>query len=124
MGAKTSMLVIVDGSDAKAKLTIKPQLDREASERLAAHMFPDEKFAPLDDGNLSDTNPPDDELLVGCFPGVSIIAASEFSMDYPSKFPERFTRVIGSRSATLHTMHSVQAGSPTLCGRRVGWSVR
>jgi len=106
MGAKTWMIVFAD-SNAREALAAKPQLDREATQKLANTLFPGEKLEPIGDGDLSDTCPPDDELYIGCFPGVSVVAAEEFGIDYPSKLPQRFIAAGGSGTVTLHAMHSV-----------------
>ncbi len=106
MGAKTWMLVYAD-SNAREALGAKPQLERAATQRLAGTLFPGEKLEPAGDGDLSDTCPPDNELHIGCFPGVSVIAAKEFGIDYPSRLPQRFLAAGGSGTITLHAMHSV-----------------
>lgn len=106
MGAKTWMLVLAD-SNARDALAAKPSLDREATQKLADTLFPDEKLEPIGDGDLSYTCPPDDEVHIGCFLGVSIIAAKEFGVDYPSKIDQRFIASGGSGTVTLHAMHSV-----------------
>jgi hypothetical protein len=106
MGAKTWMLVYAAGSASEA-LASGNALDREASAKLAASLFPGEKLVPLPDGDLLYTNPPDDELYVGCFPGVSVLAAAEFAIDKPSELPERFLRAAQGRTVYLHAMHSV-----------------
>jgi hypothetical protein len=56
---------------------------------------------------LSYTCPPDDELYMGCFKGVSILAAKEFGTDYPSKLSTRFIAAGGKGVVYLHAMHSV-----------------
>lgn len=106
MGAKTWMLVYSNGS-AKAALGAAPVLDRDASTELAQRLFPSEKLEPLSDGKLSFTNPPDDELVVGSWSGVSIIAAKEFAIDQPSKLPAVFLSPASAGTAYLHVMHSV-----------------
>lgn len=106
MGAKTWMLVYAD-SNAREALAAKPQLDRVATQKLANALFPGEKLEPIGDGDLSFTCPPDNELHIGCFPGVAVIAAIEFGIDYPSKLPQRFIAAGGSGKVTLHAMHSV-----------------
>jgi len=62
------MLVYADGS-------VQPQLDRSATLQLASNLFSKEKLEAIGDGDLSYTCPPDDELHIGCFPGVSILAS-------------------------------------------------
>jgi uncharacterized protein DUF6928 len=106
MGAKTWMLAYVNGKAAEV-LKSNPQLDREATSALAKKLFPSEKLKLLDDGDLSFTCPPDDELVVGCFPGLSIIAAKEFGIDYPSKLSSSFLDAAAGSTVYLHAMHSV-----------------
>jgi hypothetical protein len=106
VGAKTWMLVIAD-SNAREALSAKPQLDLKATQKLARALFPGEKLEPIGNGYLSDTAPRDEELYIGCFPGVSIVAAKEFGIDYPSYLPKEFIAAGGSGTVTLHAMHSV-----------------
>ncbi|MDO9014459.1 MAG: hypothetical protein Q7U84_06755 [Polynucleobacter sp.] len=106
MGAKTWMLVLAD-ANARDVLAAKPSLDRAATRKLADTLFPGEKLEPIGDGDLSYTCPPDDEVHIGCFPGVSVVAAKEFGIDYPSKLHPRFIAPGGSGTVTLHAMHSV-----------------
>jgi hypothetical protein len=106
MGAKTWMLVGASGS-ARDALAAHPELDRDATMRLAKRLFPKERLEPLEDGNLSYTCPPDDEVHIGCFPGVSVVAAKEFGIDYPSRLDARFLSGLGERTVYLHAMHSV-----------------
>ncbi|QKO22743.1 hypothetical protein [Rhodoferax sp. BAB1] len=107
MGAKTWMLVLAE-SNARDALAAQPRLDREATRQLANLLFPGERLELLgEDGDLSYTCPPDDEVHIGCFPGVSVIAAKEFANDYPSRLPQRFIAAGGHGTATLHVMHSV-----------------
>ena len=104
MGAKTWMLVISDMNPCDV-LAGKPRINRESSLHLAQNLFPDKVLTPLDDGDLYDTNPPDDELFVGCFEGVNIVAAKELGIDNPSRLPRKF--IADSGITTLHAMHSV-----------------
>ena len=106
MGAKTWMLAYADG-DARLILAAKPRLDREAAIALVRQLFPAGKLEPIADGRLSYTCPGDDEIYVGCFPGLSIVAASEFALDHPSKLPRSFIDMAGGRTLYLHAMHSV-----------------
>src|SRR5690242_15688320 len=84
-----------------------PPLDRDATLRLAKKLFPNDKLELIGDGDLSDTCPPNDEVYVGCFPGVSTLAAKEFGIDRPSKLPDRFISKGAHSSIYLHAMHSV-----------------
>lgn len=105
MGAKTWMIVYADG-DARAALDRRPPLDRAATARLARTLFPGEKLAPLEDGDLSFTCPPDDELCIASFAGVAVVAACEFGLDHPTQLPRRFLAAGAAGTVTLHTMHS------------------
>jgi hypothetical protein len=106
MGAKTWMIVYSD-ANAREALAARPALDREATRALATRLFPKETLYPLEDGSLRYTCPRNHELCVGCFPGVSIVAAKEFRQDFPSKLPLRFIEAGGRGTVTLHAMHSV-----------------
>jgi len=106
MGAKTWMLVLAD-FNAREALAAKPSLDREATQKLADTLFPGEKLEAIGDGDLSFTCPPDDEVHIGCFPGVSVVAAKDFGIDYPSKLNQRFITSGSNGTITLHAMHSV-----------------
>ena len=105
MGAKTWMLVGCD-ADPKQVLSAKPLLNRAASRELARAVFPKHTLTEAADGSLSYTNPPDDEVHVGVFPGVSVIAANEFGVDLPSKLNKTYLRALHHRFIYLHAMHS------------------
>jgi hypothetical protein len=100
------MLAYSAGSAAEA-LKSGSQLDREGTLRLAKSLFPNEQLERIGDGDLSFTCPPDDELYVGRFPMVSIVAAKEFGIDYPSRLPASFISYGDSGTIYLHAMHSV-----------------
>src|SRR5579862_1876420 len=100
------MLVYADGKVGEA-LKRAPKLDRGATQQLATTLFPKDKLDLIGDGDLSYTCPPDNELHIGCFPAVSIVAAKEFGLDYPSRLPAWFISYGSNRSLYLHAMHSV-----------------
>jgi hypothetical protein len=105
MGVKTWMLVGSTG-DASEILKSKPKLDREASQALAVKLFPAAKLEPIADGNLSYTSPRDGDIYLGCFPGLSIVAAEEFAIDRPSQLPAVFLDAALGSTIHLHAMHS------------------
>lgn len=105
MGAKTWMLVYSKG-DPKEFLNAGAQLDRDATTALVKQLYPSEKLVPLDDGDLCFTCPPDKEIVAGCFPGLAIVAAKEFGIDYPSKLASRFVDAFADGTLHLHAMHS------------------
>jgi hypothetical protein len=100
------MLVYADAPVA-ATLKRRPELDRTATTVLAGALFPGEKLEPLADGSLAYTCPPDHEIVIGCFPGVSIVAAKEFGIDRPSTLDARFLEAARDKRLYLHAMHSV-----------------
>jgi hypothetical protein len=106
MGAKTWMIVYAD-ANARDALSARPQLNRDATHKLATALFPKAKLSPLADGDLCNTCPPYDEICIGCFPGVSVVAAKELGIDNPSKVPASFINAGGTGTVTLHAMHSV-----------------
>jgi hypothetical protein len=106
MGAKTWMLVYSEGIPREI-LRDTPVLGRDATTAFVERLFPSEKLVPLDDGDLSHTCPADDEIVAGCFPGLAVVAAKEFAVDYPSRLPPEFVDAFPDRSIYLHAMHSV-----------------
>lgn len=100
-------MLVYSSRNAAEALRGNPELDREATLRLAKGLFPKEKLEPIGEGDLSYTCPPDDELHIGCFPCVSILAAKEFGIDYPSRLAARFIEGGGAGTIYLHAMHSV-----------------
>lgn len=106
MGAKTWMLVYSNGN-ARELLKSHPALDRQATATLAGKLFPTDKLEPMGDGDLGSTNPPDGEIVIGCFPGLAIVAAKEFGIDHPPKLPSIFFDNAPHPTMHLHAMHSV-----------------
>lgn len=105
MGVKNWMLVYAtqDVGDTLARI---PALDRIATHKLARSLFPGATLNPMEDGTLQDdVDPRDRQISIGCFPGVSIIAANEFGADHPSTLPKHF--IAASGSVMLHAQHSV-----------------
>src|SRR5262245_8658835 len=106
MGAKTWMVAYSTGS-IPAIIKARPSLNRQASAALARKLFSSHSLRELDDGSLAFTNPPDDEIMVGCYPGVVFIAAAEFAIDLPSTLPLNFRNAELGETLYLHAMHSV-----------------
>ena len=106
MGAKSWMLAYADGNPTEI-LQSNPTLDRQATTALAKKLFPSDKLRPLDDSDLLSTCPPDDEIRIACFPGLSIVAAKEFGIDFPSQLGRNFVEAGAGKTIYLHAMHSV-----------------
>lgn len=105
MGAKTWMLVYSNGN-AMDLLKSNPVLDRPATALLAGQLFPTDKLEPIGGSDLYSTSPPDSEVVIGCFPGLSIVAANEFGIDRPSRLPPIFFDNAPHPVMQLHAMHS------------------
>jgi hypothetical protein len=106
MGAKTWILVCFDSS-VRDTLAAHPQLDRNETLQKCQALFPRTKLIGQVDGDLSYTCPDGTEVCAGCFPGVSVFAAEEFGIDYPSKLPQFYIDSCGHKNVVLHAMHSV-----------------
>jgi hypothetical protein len=106
MGAKTWMIAYSDGNAGDA-LKARPQLDRVATRELAEKLFPSQRLQPAEDGCLVFTCPRNNQVYVGCFPLLSIVAASDFALDKPSELPVRYLDAANGRTVYLHAMHSV-----------------
>lgn len=106
MGAKTWMVVYADG-DAADALGKGAPLDHAATLELAAALFPREKLEEVGAADLTFTCPPKNEIHIGCFPGVAVVAAEEFAGDHPSRLPQNFLRAAPAANVYLHAMHSV-----------------
>lgn len=100
-------MLVYAKADVSEALRRSPQLDRDATLQLARSLFPRDKLEAIGEGDLSYTCPPDDELHIGCFPSVSVLAGKEFAIDYPSKLSAPFISAGGSGAIYLHAMHSV-----------------
>lgn len=106
MGAKTWMVITCDGNPREV-LAAKPVLDRAASEALARRLFPKHKLVPAEDVNLAWTCPRGQQVVIGVFPGLTLVAAEEIGIDNPSRLPEALRTHSGHEWAYLHAMHSV-----------------
>jgi len=100
------MLVYSKG-EPKTILRGAPRLDRDATIALTGQLFSSEKLQLLGDVDLSFTCPPDDEIVVGCYPGLVVVAAKEFGIEYPSRLPPKFIKAFSDGVLYLHAMHSV-----------------
>ncbi len=99
-------MIVYSNGDASENFKAEKSLDKEATISLLNKLYPDEQLEPIDDGDLSYTNPPDDIIYAGCFNNVSVIAAKEFAGDYPSKVNPRFIDFSLGENIYLHAMHS------------------
>lgn len=106
MGAKTWMLAYCTGTPRDI-LKNQPKLDRDATVAAARKLFPSHVLTAMPDTNLCFTCPSDDEIIVGSFPGLVIVAATEFGIDAPSKLASGFVEAMPGHAVYLHAMHSV-----------------
>jgi hypothetical protein len=106
MGARTGLLMYSDGCPIQ-HLKSGLVLDRNATAILVQNLFPTEKLSPIDDTDLLDSCPPDNQIVIGCFPNLTIVASKEVGLDYPSRLQQRFVQHGADRTMYLHAMHSV-----------------
>jgi hypothetical protein len=100
------MIMYADGAPVDI-LRAQPELDRDATIALSRQLFPLERLEPLPDDCLANTCPPDGELVIASFPGLSIVAAKEFGIDRPSTLSHSLVKPGVERTTYLHAMHSV-----------------
>jgi len=106
MGAKTWLMMYADGDPAEI-LRSRPKLDREASVALVSRLFGDARFVQGEDKSLCFACPPGNDVLAACFPGLTIIAAGELAVDFPTQTDQRFLDFAQGRTVYIHLMHSV-----------------
>ncbi len=106
MGAKTWILAYQETDSAGDVLKNKPKTNQIDALNLAKKLFPKEKLESIHSVSLLETSPPDNEIYIGCFPGLKIIIASDFAIDNPSKLPNRFIKEAQGQTTYLHAMHS------------------
>jgi len=82
-------------------------LDRAATTGVVTRLFSNERLTETDDGSLDMTCPDDQTIIAGCFPGLTILAASELGLDYPSQLDKRLVDAVPGTNTYLHCMHSV-----------------
>lgn len=106
MGAKAWFIAFFDEAPRKTS-SQEPKLDREASAAMARRLLPKHALTEVADGDLSFLDPGDDQLLVGCYPGLSVVALAELGVDFPSRIDPRWHQSAFGRYAYLHATHSV-----------------
>jgi hypothetical protein len=106
VGAKDWMVVYADG-DVRPILQAAPPIDRDETRALVRRLYPSRRVVETEDGTLFLANPPQDQLLAGCFPGLTVICTADVALDRPSTLDRRFLDEGKDRTVTLHAMHSV-----------------
>jgi hypothetical protein len=81
-------------------------IEREATQARAEQLFDGEGLEPWTDSDLSNTCPPWDEVLIGCFAGVTTILARGFGQDVPSKLDGKLIAAGSGGNVILHAMNS------------------
>lgn len=105
MGAKTWMIVYAD-RDPREVFRTGPVLDRAATDALARALFPGESLGEAEACDLGHACPGRDTLVVGCFDGVSVVAAEEFIVARPTALPPRIVAHGGRGTMLFHGMYS------------------
>lgn len=107
MGAKDWMVMYSEG-DISSILRKTPPPDRAEARAVVERLYEGYEITEIADGNLSeDANPPDDEVYIGCFDGLTIVCTTDVALDEPSELAPRFLKEARGRRTYLHAMHSV-----------------
>jgi hypothetical protein len=106
LGAKAWFIAYSDG-DPKSVLSRSPALDRDASRALAKRLFPGYGLKEESDGTLDLLNPDDNQLFVGHFGDLRVVAHSDLGGDYPSRIAQKWLDPSFGSSAYVHATHSV-----------------
>lgn len=88
MGAKTWMIAYADG-DPRSVLRKGMTLDREATDALGKALFPGDTLGAPRESNLGFMCPQSDEVVLGAFPGLAMVAAFECIVQRPEDLPRR-----------------------------------
>ncbi|WP_051942788.1 DUF6928 family protein [Streptacidiphilus rugosus] len=107
MGAKTGLLVFVDG-DVPAALKQVGDADPERTSAMMRRLYPGWTVEPIAGSTLSDgVYPPDGQAYAGSWPGVELVCDRRVMVDLPSQLPEELVAAGAGRRMVLHAMHSV-----------------
>ncbi|MES0826680.1 DUF6928 family protein [Ruegeria sp. SCP11] len=106
MGAKAWFAAYYD-ENARDILAKNPQLDRDASRRLANQLLLDAKLEEVEDGSLDFLNPDEREVLVGDYGGIKIVAHQAFNIDCLSQLDARWRFPDLGSTIYVRAMHSV-----------------
>lgn len=98
------MVVHATNGSVKATLASRPALDEEATARMVAELFPQRSLGLVNLGDWSQTSPKKGWVFAGCYPGLRLVAASDFALDYPSQLDQRF--VANEGQTCLYATHS------------------
>lgn len=106
MGAKAWFVAYFE-DDPKAALAKGPKLDMAASRALAERLFPDAILAQMENGRLGELCPEANEILVGSYGALRIVAHKELVKERPSTIDDRWVDPAFGRFAYVHLIHSV-----------------
>lgn len=107
VGAKSALSIYADGDVARA-LHDAVELDRAATEALAARLMPGADMVAVRDGSLDRNIYPADGLLYAAvFPGLTVICAGQLAEIRPSAVRSGWLAQGLGQRVILHSMHSV-----------------
>ncbi len=92
----------VDDPDPAAVLRDNPDPDPEAAFALAKQLHPDRDVVPAASGTLKIWAGPDPgSVYIGCFPGVTVVCATQAALGHPTRLPELLVRPLASEHTYL-----------------------
>ena len=106
MGAKSAAVVFAQGWPADL-LASCPAHDPAQAADVAARVFPDRTCVRVEDDDFLELYPGEDELIVGCYPGVVIVAAQDLGGLEPEEMEQSLIRLVPATTVLHHSMHSV-----------------
>jgi len=105
MGAKTWMVVYAD-RDPRAVFRAASVPDRGATDALARSLFPEASHDRVEETDMGHACPGRDHVVLGCFDGVSVVAAHAFIVSRPTDLPERVLAHGRRGTMIFHGMYS------------------
>lgn len=106
MGAKAWFAAYYN-HDPKGVLSNKPELDREACISLAKKLLPGVTLQEKEDGSLDVLNPGKQEVFVGVYGDLKIVAHEDLGGDFPSHVDGNWRSAELGSTTYIHATHSV-----------------
>lgn len=102
MVSTVSTLWYVDADDPAAVLREHREPDQGAAQALAKQLFEDHEITPKTTGTLAGcAGPADDEIYIGCYPGLTVVCTRQVRLPDPTTLPEPLIRPLACEHTYL-----------------------
>ncbi|WP_245649710.1 DUF6928 family protein [Nocardia shimofusensis] len=102
MVSTASTIWYVDADDPAAVLREHRDPDPGAAQALAKQLFEDYEIVPKMVGTLAGcAGPDDDEIYIGCYPGLTVVCSRQVRLPDPTTLPELLIRPLASEHTYL-----------------------